>query len=277
MEQSSIIGTLLLIFTGLISYKGFRDEKFMERYCFEIDGILLDRQFDRMISSGFLHSGWFHFAFNMIALLSFSFSLELLFGPVKLLAIYMLSMLGGSLLALYIHRNHGDYSAIGASGAVSGVIFSSIILYPDSTISFVIIPVEIKAWILGILFVIISILGIKSSKGNIGHDAHLGGALTGILITLVLDPQIALTNWWIVLLLLVPTIAFLILIIRNPKVLMIWSYWGEDAFRLKTKIMGTPKSKQEELDDLLEKIQKKGYNKLSKKEKERLQELRNEL
>ena len=273
MEQSSIIGTLLLIITGLISYKGFRDEAFLDRYCFQIDGILLDRQMDRMISSGFLHSGWFHFGFNMIALLSFSFSLELLFGPAKLLIIYMLSLLGGSLLSLYIHRNHGDYSALGASGAISGVIFSSIILYPNNVLSFVIIPVEIKAWILGVLFVIISIIGIKSDKGNIGHDAHLGGALTGIIITMILEPTMALSNWWIVLLLLVPTLAFLILIIRNPNVLMIWSYWGEDAYQWKTKIMGKEKSRQEELDELLEKIKKKGYDNLSRKEKDRLKDL----
>ena len=128
MSDTGVIGTLLLIFTGLTTYKGFSDFKFFEENLFEVDGILVHKEYKRIISSGFLHTSWLHFGFNMIALMSFSWSLELLFGYWKLLFIYFASLIGGNLLALFIHRNHGDYRAVGASGAISGVIFSSIIL-----------------------------------------------------------------------------------------------------------------------------------------------------
>lgn len=273
MGQASLIGTILLLITSAFTYKGFRDHRFQERYAFNVDGILLGREFDRMLSSGFLHVGWFHFGFNMIALLSFSAMIEPLFGFGILTGLYFMSLIGGNLLALYVHRNHGDYSAVGASGAISGIIFSFIILYPQEDLQFIMIDISFKAWILGVLFVVISIFGIKTQSGNIGHEAHLGGALTGALLTILLQPAIALKNWWIVLLLVVPTLAFLILIIKNPNVLMIKNYWGESAHQIKTSFKKEYRSNQEELDTLLDKISKKGMKSLSKKEKERLKDL----
>jgi membrane associated rhomboid family serine protease len=277
MEDASVIGTLLLIVTGIITYKGFRDEAFFERYLFEVDPILIDGERDRLISSGFLHSGWFHFGFNMIALLSFTYSMEMIYGFWKLLLMYFASMLGGSLLALYIHRNHGDYRAVGASGAISGIIFSSIILFPDSEISFVILPVSLSSWLFGLLFVLVSIFGIKNQSGNIGHEAHLGGALTGIVLTLFLDPVASWENRWIVLLLLAPTLAFLSLVIRNPAVLLIRNYWGEHLRDFFESPPVTREDKEAELDRLLAKIKRTGFDGLSSQEKRRLQELRDEL
>jgi len=280
--MESIVGTIILIITGLFTYKGFRDIEFFERYKFEVDGILVHRDWDRLLSSGFLHANWIHFGFNMIALLSFSWSLELLFGYGKFALLYFISLLGGSLLALFIHRNHGDYSAIGASGAVSGVVFASVVLFPEGSIGFVILPFEMPSWVFGLLFLLISIFGIKSQTGNIGHEAHLGGAITGVLATLVIEPSVIWDNWWIILAILVPTTAFLVLIVRNPSVLMIDNYWGEtvNTFSEQTGFSKRQKSRAEkeaELDNLLEKIRTKGINSLSKKERQRLDELRKEL
>ena len=280
--MESVIGTIILIITGLFTYKGFRDSAYFERYKFEVDGILVHREWDRLLSSGFLHANWLHFGFNMIALLSFSWSLELLFGYGKFALLYFISLLGGSLLALFIHRNHGDYSAIGASGAVSGVVFASVVLFPEGAIGFVILPFEMPSWVFGLLFLLISIFGIKSQTGNIGHEAHLGGAITGVLATLVIEPSVIWQNWWIILAILVPTTAFLVLIVRNPSVLMIDNYWGEtvNTFSEQTGLSKREKSRAEkeaELDDLLEKIRTKGIKSLSKKERQRLDELRKEL
>ncbi len=280
--MESIVGTIILIITGLFTYKGFRDSEYFERYKFEVDGILVHREWDRLLSSGFLHANWIHFGFNMIALLSFSWSLELLFGYGKFALLYFISLLGGSLLALFIHRNHGDYSAIGASGAVSGVVFASVVLFPEGSIGFVILPFEMPSWVFGLLFLLISIFGIKSQTGNIGHEAHLGGAITGVLATLVIEPSVIWENWWIILAILVPTTVFLVLIVRNPSVLLIDNYWGEtvNTFSEQTGLSKRQKSRAEkeaELDYLLEKIRTKGINNLSKKERTRLDELRKEL
>ncbi len=280
MEQSSLLGTVLLILTGLVTYKGFRDRRFFEENLFAVDPILIDGEYRRILTSGFLHANWIHFGFNMIALLSFSFSLEQLFGVPKLAGLYLASLIGGSLLALYIHRNHGDYRAVGASGAISGVVLSSIVLFPDSTISFVIIPIEIKSWIFGLLFILISIFGIKSQRDNIGHEAHLGGGLIGILLTPFFAPKFMEINWTLFLALLLPVGLFLLLIIRNPAILMVDGYWGEQMAALRDRKSGqspSRMSREEELDQLLQKIRRDGLSSLSKKERDRLEELRDEV
>jgi membrane associated rhomboid family serine protease len=269
MEYQSTIGTLILIFTGLTTYKGLMDDYYQEKYLFYVDGILMRKEYYRLWTSGFLHSGWLHFGFNMLALIGFSFSLEMEMGWWKFILIYASSLLGGSLLSLYIHRLHGDYRALGASGAISGIVLSSIILYPEGQISLVLLPLEMPSWLFAIFFVLISIFGIKSQEGLIGHDAHLGGALTGVLVTLLLKPSAIITQWWIILLVVLPTLAFLILIVRKPEVMMINNYWWVERSSLRS-----PLRKQEEpeetLDYLLDKIRKKGLDSLTKKERDRL-------
>ena len=251
MDHSSVLGTVMLILTGLVTYKGFRDRHFFEEYLFAVDPILIDGEYRRLLTSGFLHVNWIHFGFNMIALLSFSFSLEVLFGLPKLASLYFASLIGGNLLALYIHRFHGDYRAVGASGAISGVVLSSVILFPESSISFVIIPIEIKSWVFGLLFILISIFGIKSQRDNIGHEAHLGGAVIGILLTPFFAPAFLQINWTLFFVLLLPVLAFLLLVIRNPAVLMISHYWGEQVEAIRKRGTRSSKphlSREEELD-----------------------------
>lgn len=274
--MSSVVGTIILLFTGLVTYKAFIDKQYFERYVFHVAPILIDKQYDRLFSSGFLHANWLHFGFNMVALLAFSWSLEHTFGIAKFLLLYFGSLLGGSLLALYLHRNHADYRAVGASGAISGVIFASIILFPEVEISLILLPFGIKSWLFALLFVLISIFGIKSQADNIGHDAHLGGAIVGVLITIILKPSIVLTNWWIILLILLPTVAFLILIIRNPAVLMIDNYWGEDLKNMGRKPT-KPKESSISLDQILDKIKHQGIDSLSAKERALLDRYRDDI
>lgn len=279
MEEYSVIGSIIAIFTTLVTYKGFKDRGFFEENVFAIDPILINKEYKRLISAGFLHANWVHLAFNLIALLSFSSVIEILFGPLKFLLLYFGSMLGGSLLALFVHRNHEDYTAVGASGAVSGVIFSYIILDPTGTISFILIPIEFPAWAMGIGFVLISIFGMKSQSDNIGHDAHLGGAVIGALMTIAMYPVVLTKNMWIIAALLIPSIAFIVLIVRNPNVLLIDKYWGENIANLKEQIKHSGRSqdryqsREDELDELLDKIRRKGINSLTDDERRRLDEL----
>lgn len=265
--MSSVIGTVLLFIIGLTTYKGFTDREYYERYVFHVDEILIGRQWDRLFSSGFLHVNWIHFGFNMVALLAFSWSLEIALGVTKYLAIYVGSLLGGNLLALYIHRYHGDYRAVGASGAISGIIFAAIVLFPDIRISLILLPLDMPSWLFGALFVLISVLGIKSQSDNIGHDAHLGGAITGLLLTVLFQPSVLKTSWWLVLLLLVPTTLFLILIVRNPAVLLVDNYWGEDIKNIRRR-PNRKRKKPLSVDDILEKVKRQGVDSLSKEEKD---------
>lgn len=280
-SPNSLIGLVLLFLTTAVTYQGFRDWQYQERHGFYVDGILIDREYDRLIHSGFLHVGWWHLIFNMIALMSFCSSVEIALGPWKLLLLYFISLLGGNLLSLYIHRNHGDYRAVGASGAISGVIFASIVLFPGSEIGFILLPVFIPAWLFGLLFILVSIFGIKSQADNIGHEAHLGGAITGVLVAIAMDSSILKTNLITILAILLPVTAFLLLIIRNPTVLMIDGYWGEsiraggDWIRKLRDEHDNQPNEEEELNELLEKIKQKGIKGLTPQERKRLNELGN--
>lgn len=145
MGAESQVGTLIAILTGIFTYQGLTHSSYQNKYLLHVDSILVSKEYYRLFSSGFLHANWMHFGFNMAALVSFALSIEILLGIKSFLVIYCLSLLGGSLLALYIHRNHADYSGVGASGAISGVIASAIILFPEGEIGLILLPGGIKS------------------------------------------------------------------------------------------------------------------------------------
>ena len=268
MGTESIVGTLILILTGLITFKGLNDRAYQKHYMFDIDMILIDKQYYRLFSSGFLHANWIHFIFNMLALVTFAISVEKLMGYTSFLLIYFLSMLGGSLLSLFIHRNHGDYMAVGASGAISGVVAASIVLFPEGKIGLILLPFEFTSWMFGLAFVLISILGIKSQKDNIGHEAHLGGIITGILLTAIIRPSTLIENWWVAMVLLIPVLAFFVLIYRRPDI-MITNKWNLSAPTIKM-----PKKEEKSMDYLLDKINRQGIDSLTNAERKLLDKYR---
>src|SRR5437764_2427325 len=175
------ISFVLIVINFLVSYKGFKDSTFYNKYSFRIDAIQY-KDYKRLVTSGFLHVNWMHLIFNMLALYFFSGSLELYLGAVKFLLIYFLSLIGGDLLSLFIHRNDPDYDSVGASAGVNGIIFAAIALFPGMSLGLLFIPISIPGWLFGLVYVLYSIYGIRSRRNNIGHDAHLGGALVGLIV-----------------------------------------------------------------------------------------------
>lgn len=260
--------------TVLVSFKGFRDEKFFDRYKFEVNGVLVYRQYYRIITSSFLHGSLVHLLFNMFAFYIFSTSVGRAFGSVPFLGIYFGSMIAGDLLALYIHRNHGQYSAIGASGAVSGIIFAFVTLFPHGSIGLFFFPINIPAWLFGIIYILGAIYGIKTKLENIGHEAHLGGAIAGIVLSVAFRPHLLVEHTITILALLLPFGLFLFLIIRWPEYLLI-----DNFFRYKTRTVMQQRHKRQKLEDsqelnrLLEKIARQGINSLSTRERTRLETL----
>jgi membrane associated rhomboid family serine protease len=268
MGPSSIITLLIILNTAIFSYRGFKDEAFFARYSFEVDRVLVNKEYLRLITSGFLHVNWTHLIFNMLSLYFFSSSLESYLGPLVFLLIYFASLIGGNLFSLFIHRNHGDYSAVGASGAVCGVIFASIALFPGFGIGFFGLP-AIPGWLYSILFVLFSIYGIRSRSDNIGHDAHLGGALIGMLIAILTIPAAVTYNYIPILCIFVPSIIFIYIIIKKPAFLLVDNYFFKHHYNytLEDRYNLNKKTQQAEIDRILEKIHKRGINSLTKKEK----------
>jgi membrane associated rhomboid family serine protease len=212
MTDTGIAGLLLIVANIAFSYKGFTNQAFFDGYKFEVDKILIKKDYKRLVSSGFLHVSWTHLLLNMFSLYAFSGIIESNLGAFKFLLIYFISLVGGDLLSLYIHKNHGDYNSVGASGAVCGIIFASIALFPGMGVGFFGLPFSMPGWLYGVVYVLFSIYGIKSNKDNIGHDAHLGGALIGMAIALLLQPAAFAENYVTILLIAVPAIAFILLL-----------------------------------------------------------------
>ena len=211
MGNMHLVTLSIIAANVIISIKGFKDYSFFEKYKFNIGGIRRGEQF-RMLSSGFLHMDFSHLLFNMLTLYFFANVVLSSVGAINFILIYLASLFVGNLLSFYFHKNELHYSAIGASGAVSGILYSAILFYPNMSLYLFFIPIPIPAWLFGILYLLYSIYGMKNSLGNIGHDAHFGGALAGYFLTILMAPSLIKTQLWIVALLSVPLLLLFILI-----------------------------------------------------------------
>ncbi len=158
-----------------------------------------ERSWYRFLSYGLVHADWAHLIINMFVLFSFGRIVEAYFEgffETRAIPYFLLLYAGGlifSVIASYIkHKNNSYYNAVGASGAVSAVVFSSIIMHPQGTIMFILLPIPIPAFIFGILYLIYSAYMAKRASGNVGHDAHFWGAIYGVIITALLRPSFIL-------------------------------------------------------------------------------------
>ncbi len=275
MSETGTIGIIIVVLNVIFSYKGFKSEKFFDSYKFAVDKILVKKDYIRLITSGFLHSGWSHLIFNMISLMLFSGSLESYLGGMQFLIIYVSSLVGGNLFTLLIHKNHGDYNSVGASGAVCGIIFASIALFPGIRIGLFLVPIAMPAWLYGALFVLGSIYGIKSKKGNIGHEAHLAGALIGMAVALIMVPAAFSENYLAISVIAVPTIIFIYIIITRPQVLLIDNLFfktHQKTYNIDQRYNLERRNRQNEIDKILDKINKKGLDNLTPTEKQKLKD-----
>jgi len=209
--QNLDIATIVIIAANvIISMKGFNDLAFFEKYKFNIAGIRRGEHI-RMFSSAFLHADFSHLLFNMLTLYFFAPVVISYVGVTFFVIIYVLSLLAGNLLSFYFHKNEYHYSAIGASGAVMGVLYSAILFEPNMRLYLFFIPIAIPAWLFGMAYLLYSIYGMKKRLGNIGHDAHIGGAVGGYVLTLLFAPSLFTTSLWIVALLAIPLVILFIM------------------------------------------------------------------
>lgn len=201
---------------ALISYRGFQDTLFFKQFQFHIGSIKAGEHY-RMITSGFLHGDLMHLIFNMFALYSFAPVVIAYFGDFTFVLVYFISLLSGSFLTYFFNKNNYSYSAIGASGAVTGIVYAAILLEPGMSLYLFFIPIPIPAYIFGIGYLLYSIYGMKAQNDGIGHAAHFGGAIGGYVFTILKYPEMITQNTYMVVLLAIP-IAILFIMKNQGKI-----------------------------------------------------------
>lgn len=210
MYNLGLITIVIIAANVIVSFKGFGDRLFFEKYKFNVGSIRRGEQI-RMVSSGFLHADTTHLLMNMITLYFFAGTVISQLGNFNFIIIYFASLVFGNLLSLYLHKEEFWYSAIGASGAVTGVLYAAILLDPSMSLYMFFIPIPIPGYIFGIAYLLYSIYGMKNRIGNIGHDAHFGGAVGGYAVTLLLAPSLFKTDLGHVGLLAIPIIILFVM------------------------------------------------------------------
>lgn len=202
----------------LLSYLAFNNIELFNKLKFRVYEILHKKEYYRLVSSAFIHVNITHLLFNMIAFWSFGMALERYINVAQFILLYFFCMILGGLLPLLMQKNNTNYSAVGASGAVSGVVFASILFFPHGSIIFIFLPfLPIPSWIFGILYLIYTVYGIDKQSDNIGHEAHLGGALAGLLLAIIYRFDLAQENWWLAIILLVVPILLLLIVMKRKK------------------------------------------------------------
>ncbi len=167
----------------------------LERMLFLYRAVARNREYDRLIASGFAHYSFVHLLFNMLTLYYFGPTVEMLYGKLGFAAIYLLSIIGGNLFTMVTHRNNLNYSALGASGGLFGVIFAFVWMLPEVSLYLFFIPVGIPGWLFAIIICWVSMVLSqlpKAGAANISHEGHLGGAVSGALVALFLHIPIHL-------------------------------------------------------------------------------------
>jgi membrane associated rhomboid family serine protease len=281
MVMASPVTIVVLVVTALASWIAFQRPDLKERWMFTPQAVLGDKQYDRLLTSGLIHADWIHFAFNAFSFYSFGQSIEIVYGGTTLLLVYVSSILGGSLLSLFIHRRH-NYRALGASGGVCGVIFAAIFLLPGSSITMFPLPIGIPAYLYAGLFLVGSFLAHRRQADNIGHDAHLGGAIIGLLIAAALFPRMFLAAPWMLAGVLGLSLIVLLLLILDPLHLLEFRLEGRDSTADGERSRRYSENRQRnqkiaEIDRLLDKVNHGGLQSLSNSERRKLAQLSKEL
>jgi membrane associated rhomboid family serine protease len=278
-EQFAPATFTILFVTALASLIAFQRPALRERWIFDPRAILADKQFERMITSGFIHADWPHFIFNAFSFFSFAKLLEILYGTKVLLLIYFAAIIGGSALSLLVHRHH-EYRALGASGGVCGVIFASIFLLPGGSIMVFPLPFAVPSLLYAVIFLIASFIGHRRQSDNIGHDAHLGGAIIGLLTATVLYPRLVLAAPATFAIVIGVASAILCLLVFDPMRLLGRRERPKDSDGERTRRYEENRNRNEkiaELDRLLDKVSNCGIETLSTSQRKRMEQLSREL
>lgn len=182
---------LFFITIGISLYTLYFDEDLFDYFKFNPYNFFRRKHYHTIFTSGFVHADFTHLLFNMFTFYFFAFHLEAQIGIVNFLVIYLVSLVLSDLHVLFLHRNNPKYSSVGASGAITAVLFASTLYNPNMGIGLFFVPFFIPAPIFACLYIGICVyLNKKDNVSNINHLAHLWGAISGLVLAVAMNPSV---------------------------------------------------------------------------------------
>jgi membrane associated rhomboid family serine protease len=179
---------VILIVTMIVSVIGLGSPRVVERSVLRPYLVARGSGYAGLLTSGLVHASVGHLLFNLITFYSFAFSLERVIGSVRFVALYLSALLISGIGTCFKHRTEPAYASLGASGAILGVLFASIVYFPRQSLFILPLPVPIPAPLFAVGYLAFSWYSARTSRGQINHDAHIFGALTGLGFVLLTDP-----------------------------------------------------------------------------------------
>lgn len=193
MDQYFAVAPVACVIFGItiaISLFAFYNNDLYIKLLLQPYNVAKGRNVYTLITSGFIHADWMHLLFNMMTFYFFAFQLEATLGHWQFGLLYMLSLILSDIPSVVKHKNDFWYRSLGASGAISAVVFSYIMYNPLNSMYLMFLPIPIPAIIFGVLYLVYCSYASKRGIGNINHDAHFFGALSGVMITILLAHQV---------------------------------------------------------------------------------------
>lgn len=182
------VASIIFIFTLVTSIYAFNNNEIFGKFMLHPYSISKGKNLYTFITSGLIHADWMHLFFNMFTFFFFAFQLERMIGHWQFGLLYLISLILSDIPTAIRHKNDYRYSSLGASGAISAVLFSYILFDPLNLILVMFIPMP--AILFGVLYLAYCMYMSKNSRDHINHDAHFFGALSGLILTVVLVPGV---------------------------------------------------------------------------------------
>ena len=186
----SPVASFIFAITVLTSVMAFSNDNLYSNLILQPYSVYRGKRVYTIITSGLIHNDWMHLFFNLFSFYFFAFNLEPVLGHWQFGLLYTLSLKLSDVPTVYKHKNDEWYHSLGASGAVSAVIFSAILFNPLMSMMILPLPFGIPAVVFGVIYLFYCNYASKHSQDNINHDAHLFGAISGLFITIVLNPHV---------------------------------------------------------------------------------------
>ena len=187
------VASFIFAITILSSIWAFSNETLYGNMVLYPYGVSRGQRVYTLLTSGLIHGDWMHLFFNMFSFYFFAFALEPAIGHWQFGLLYVVSMVLSDLPSVYKHRDDDRYHSLGASGAISAVVFSAILYNPFGTMLILPIPFPIYSIVFGVLYLVYCNYASKYGRDNVNHDAHMFGAISGLLITIIVHPHIVNT------------------------------------------------------------------------------------